>query len=45
MTAKGALRLEAFIIGLGILALILIFQPFSMKLLLILLRRPKSTPL
>jgi hypothetical protein len=32
MTAKGALRLEAFIIGLGILALILIFQPFSMKL-------------
>ena len=32
MTAKGALRLEAFIIGLGILALLLIFQPFSIKL-------------
>jgi hypothetical protein len=29
MTAKTALRLEMFIIGLGILALILIFQPFS----------------
>ena len=29
MTAKAALRLEMFIIGLGILALILIFQPFS----------------
>jgi hypothetical protein len=32
MTAKGALRLEAFIIGLGVLALLLIFQPFSIKL-------------
>jgi hypothetical protein len=29
MTPKGALRLELFIIGLGILALVLIFQPFS----------------
>jgi hypothetical protein len=31
MGAKTALRLEFFIIGLGILALILIFQPFSVK--------------
>lgn len=30
MTAKGAYRLEIFIIGLGILALALIFQPFSL---------------
>jgi hypothetical protein len=29
MSAKAALRLEMFIIGLGILALVLIFQPFS----------------
>jgi hypothetical protein len=29
MSAKGALRLEMFIIGLGLLALVLIFQPFS----------------
>ncbi len=29
MTTKGALRLEIFIIGLGLLALVLIFQPFS----------------
>ena len=29
MTAKSALRLEMFIIGLGLLALVLIFQPFS----------------
>ena len=29
MTTKGALRLEMFIIGLGLLALVLIFQPFS----------------
>ena len=29
MTAKAALRLEMFIIGLGLLALVLIFQPFS----------------
>lgn len=32
MTRQGALRLEFFIIGLGILALILIFQPFSLTL-------------
>ena len=32
MTAAGALRLEAFIIGLGLLALVLIFQPFSIVL-------------
>lgn len=32
MTRDGALRLEYFIIGLGILALILIFQPFSITL-------------
>jgi hypothetical protein len=32
MTAKQALRLEYFIIGLGILALIMIFQPFSLPL-------------
>ena len=30
MGAKNALRLEFFIIGLGILALVLIFQPFSL---------------
>jgi hypothetical protein len=30
MGPKAALRLEFFIIGLGILALILIFQPFSL---------------
>ena len=29
MSAKAALRLEMFIIGLGLLALVLIFQPFS----------------
>ena len=32
MTREGALRLEFFIIGLGIFALILIFQPFSLTL-------------
>jgi hypothetical protein len=32
MTSRGALRLEYFIIGLGIFALLLIFQPFSLKL-------------
>ena len=32
MTPRGALRLEYFIIGLGIFALLLIFQPFSLKL-------------
>ncbi|WP_119392268.1 hypothetical protein [Taklimakanibacter lacteus] len=32
LTSGGALRLEAFIIGLGILALLLIFQPFSITL-------------
>ncbi|MBI2720316.1 MAG: hypothetical protein HY245_16480 [Rhizobiales bacterium] len=32
MTAAGALRLEAFVIGLGLLALVLIFQPFSITL-------------
>ena len=32
MTPQGALRLEFFIIGLGIFALILIFQPFSLTL-------------
>lgn len=32
MTRAGALRLEAFIIGLGVLALVLIFQPFSIRL-------------
>lgn len=32
LTTAGALRLEAFIIGLGILALLLIFQPFSITL-------------
>ena len=32
MSAAGALRLEFFIIGLGLLALILIFQPFSITL-------------
>lgn len=32
MTRQGALRLEYFIIGLGIFALILIFQPFSLTL-------------
>jgi hypothetical protein len=31
MGVKNAVRLEFFIIGLGILALILIFQPFSVK--------------
>ena len=30
LTAAGALRLEAFIIGLGLLALIMIFQPLSL---------------
>jgi hypothetical protein len=30
LTPAGAFRLEAFIIGLGILALIMIFQPFSL---------------
>lgn len=32
LTPKGAVRLEAFIIGLGIFAFILIFQPFSIGL-------------
>jgi hypothetical protein len=32
MTPQGALRLEYFIIGLGIFALLLIFQPFSLRL-------------
>lgn len=32
MDAHGAFRLEAFIIGLGLLALLLIFQPFSLTL-------------
>lgn len=32
LSAGGALRLEAFIIGLGILALLLIFQPLSITL-------------
>ena len=32
MTRKGALRLEYAIIGLGLFALILIFQPFSVTL-------------
>ncbi|MGE0241195.1 MAG: hypothetical protein AB7F09_24825 [Parvibaculaceae bacterium] len=32
LSAGGALRLEALIIGLGILALILIFQPVSLTL-------------
>jgi hypothetical protein len=30
MTVRAALRLELFIIGLGIFALVLIFQPFSL---------------
>jgi hypothetical protein len=30
MTARAAIRLELFIIGLGIFALVLIFQPFSL---------------
>jgi hypothetical protein len=32
MTPKQALKLEYFIIGLGILALLMIFQPFSLSL-------------
>ena len=32
MTAAAALRLEYAIIGLGVLALLMIFQPFSIKL-------------
>lgn len=32
MSPKVALRLEFFIIGLGLLALVLIFQPFSLTL-------------
>ena len=32
LSPSGALRLEALIIGLGILALLLIFQPFSITL-------------
>lgn len=32
MTREGALRLEYFIIGMGIFALVLIFQPFSVTL-------------
>lgn len=32
MTSAGALRLEYAIIGLGVLALLMIFQPFSIKL-------------
>ena len=31
MSAASATRLEFFIIGLGILALLLIFQPFSLS--------------
>ena len=33
MSGKTALRLEMSIIGLGILALVLIFQPFSITVL------------
>jgi hypothetical protein len=32
LTRTGALRMEAFIIGLGLLGLVLIFQPFSITL-------------
>ncbi len=32
MSARAALRLELFIIGLGLFALVLIFQPFSIGL-------------
>jgi len=32
MSRSGAFRLEVFIIGLGVLALVLIFQPFSIGL-------------
>ncbi len=32
MTRQSAFRLEMFIIGLGVLALLMIFQPFSLKL-------------
>lgn len=32
MSPRSAVRLEAFIIGLGIFALVLIFQPFSLTL-------------
>jgi hypothetical protein len=32
LTARSALRMEYFIIGLGIFALIMIFQPFSITL-------------
>ncbi len=32
MTPKSALRLEFFVIGLGLFALVLIFQPFSIAL-------------
>jgi len=32
MSRAGAFRLELFIIGLGVLALVLIFQPFSIRL-------------
>ena len=32
MSPQGALRLEYFIIGLGLFALVLIFQPFSLTL-------------
>ena len=32
MTGRQALRLELFIIGLGLFALVLIFQPFSIGL-------------
>ncbi len=32
MSARSALRLEYFIIGLGLFALVLIFQPFSLTL-------------
>lgn len=32
LSPAGAIRLEGFIIGLGILALLLIFQPFSLTL-------------
>jgi hypothetical protein len=32
MSAAAATRLEYFIIGIGVLALLLIFQPFSLRL-------------
>ena len=32
MSVKSATRLELFIIGIGVMALVLIFQPFSLSL-------------